>query len=148
MFSLFSGRRAKPRSYWMARRIEIWFTPVLAVMFVTFLALTPLAFERRPGQTLYVFSIFSGSLFLALAFTSALFYLIDQSAPRSDHDACLAEILKSLRRALSRRGSFGPEAAIASEFMKPGPESSLLAPDSGYLQQLDYRRLSKLTRDG
>src|SRR6267142_6958026 len=129
MFSLTSGRRAKPRSYWMARRIEIWFTPVLAVMsvtFVTFLALTRLAFERRSGETPYVFAIFSGSLFLALSFTSAMFYLIDQSAPRSDHDACLAEILKSLRRALSRRGSSAPEAAIASEFMKPAPESSLL----------------------
>ena len=143
MFSLVSGRRAKPRSYWMARRIEIWFTPALAVMFVTFLALTPLAFERRSGETLYVFSIFSGSLFLALAFTSALLYLIGQSAPRSDHDVCLAEILKSLRRAISRRGSSAPEAAIASGFMKPGPESSLLAPDSGYLQQVDYRRLSE-----
>jgi uncharacterized membrane protein len=127
----------------MAPRIEIWFTPVLAVMFVTFLALTPLAFERRSGETLYVFSIFSGSLFLALAFTSALFYLIDQSAPRSDHDACLVEILESLRRAISHRGSSAPEAAIASESMKPGPESSLLAPESGYLQQVDYRQLSE-----
>jgi len=32
--------------------------------------------------------------------------------------------------------------------MKPGPESSLLAPDSGYLQQVDYRRLSEAAARG
>jgi uncharacterized membrane protein len=140
MFRLVNGRRPASAFHCMPRRTDIWFTPVVAVMFVTFLALAPLAFERRSGETLYVLSIFLGSLFLALTFTSAFFYLIDRSAGWPDSDACLGDILKSLRRAMSHRAYSLPEAAISCELMNEGP-ASLRAPDSGYLQKVDYARL-------
>lgn len=146
MFRLVNGWQPAPGFYGMTRRTDIWFAPVMALMFVAFLALTPLAIERRSSETLYVLSILSSSLFLALTFTSALLYLIDRSTRWSDNDAGLGEILKSLRRAMSRRNHCRPEAAIPKEPAKTGEESFLLAPDSGYLQRVDFRRLSEAAR--
>lgn len=146
MFRLVNGWWLAPGFYDMRRRTDIWFAPVMALMFVAFLALTPLAIERRSSETLYILSILLSSLFLALAFSSALFYLIDRSTRGSDNDTCLGEILKSLRRALSRRNRCRPETAIPIEPVKTGEESFLLAPDSGYLQRVDFCRLSEAAR--
>jgi uncharacterized membrane protein len=143
MFRLVSRGRPETPFSLKARRIDIWFTPVMAVLFVIFLTSTPLAFATRGGETRYVLSIFSGSLLLALIFTCALFHFVGNIARSSDVDAELNDILKALRRAISRRNCSRPDAVTASEVMETTPESFLLAPESGYLQQVDYPGLSE-----
>ena len=144
MFSFVGRRRPAPGFYRGTGRIDMWFAPVMAVMFVACLALTPLAFERRHGETLYTVSIFSSSLILALTFTSAVFYVINRSAGSGEVDVRLHEILKSLRRAMLQRRRSAPQAMMAMERTKGGTESFLLAPDNGYLQKVDYRGLSEV----
>jgi uncharacterized membrane protein len=144
MFRLVSGVRPAPGFYRARRRIEIWFAPVMAVTFVVCLVLAPLVFERRHGETLYVLSVFSSSLFLALTFTNAVFYLINRAAGWADVDVRLREILKSLRRAISQSRRSAPQATMAMEHTTTETESFLVAPDNGYLQRVDYRGLSEV----
>src|SRR4029077_14988225 len=122
----------------------IWFAPVMAVTFVVCLVLAPLVFERQHGETLYVLSVFSSSLFLALTFTNAVFYLINRAAGWADVDVRLREILKSLRRAISQSRRSAPQATMAMEHTTTETESFLVAPDNGYLQRVDYRGLSEV----
>lgn len=126
-----------------ARRTWIWFAPVMGVLFGAFLALTPVVFESRYGETLYLLSIFSSSLLLALILTGAVFDVIENHGSWSDVDARLNDILCALRRAISRGSSTALGAPSAFEVIEPASERSLVAPDNGYLQQVDYRTLSE-----
>jgi uncharacterized membrane protein len=138
--------RGQPASgfYRVTRRTDMWFAPVMAVMFLACLALTPLAFERRHGETLYTLSIFSSSLILALALTSAFFNLINRSADSADVDVRLQKILKSLQRAMLQRPRSESYGMTAIDRTNGGAESFLLAPDNGYLQSVNFRDLSEV----
>ena len=144
MFSLVSRRHPAPGSYRVIGRTDVWFAPVMAITFVACLALTPLAFERRHGETLYALSIFSSSLILALTLTSAVFYHINRSSGSADVDVRLREILKSLRRAMLERRRSGPQAMTAVDRTRVGAKSFLFAPDNGYLQRVNFRNLSQV----
>ena len=144
MFRFFGKGHPAPGFYRVTQRIDMWFAPVMAVTFVACLALTPLAFERRHGETLHALSIFSSSLILALTLTSAFFYLINRSTDSADVDVRLRKILKSLRRAMLQRRRSEIHAMTAIDRTNGEAESFLLAPDNGYLQRVNFGDLSEV----
>lgn len=143
MFRAVNRRHPATRFPINTRRTGIWFAPVMGVLFVAFLAFTPVVFEERHGETLFVLSIISSSLILALILTGALFHVIESYGGWSDVDARLNDILNALRRAISLGSCSALGATSAIEVAEAAPEWFLTAPDDGYLQQVDYRALSE-----
>ena len=107
-----------------------------------FSLLTLLSVTARPNEREFVPWVSAWtSLVLALSCVATLIYFINHVAVLLQVNTVLAEIVADFQRVVLEQGASGDALSAAIPEQAGGPDFSLLAASSGYLQRIDYPQL-------